>query len=235
MALDRITPDKESLKGDQKRLPWFNAEALAQKWLKRQMEARYVKSHTEQDKKAYQQVRNVYLYKLNRATCLYLNAAIEDTQGDQWKLFGPLDSLSKEPGETQCLHAQPHHLQKALQPSSRIKLKPYTNPSIQKDNLSVSSTFSNDLPRKISFKPVTLSNVRWLLTKAKPTTCLSDTIPTMLLKTHLEAFLPLITKVIKLSLTFDTFPQPWKRAIVKPLLKKISLENNFKNYRQYVA
>ena len=39
LALDRMAPEKESLKKDWKRLPWFNAETLAQKWPKRQMEA----------------------------------------------------------------------------------------------------------------------------------------------------------------------------------------------------
>ena len=43
MALDRMAPEKESLKKDWKRLPWFNAEALVQKQLKRQVEARYIK------------------------------------------------------------------------------------------------------------------------------------------------------------------------------------------------
>ena len=41
IALDRMAPEKESLKKDQKRLPWFNAETLTQKHLKRQMEACY--------------------------------------------------------------------------------------------------------------------------------------------------------------------------------------------------
>ena len=85
--------EKESLKKDWNRLPWFNAEALAEKLLKRQMEARYFKSHSKQDKKAYQHARNVYLQ--NGAKCLYLNAAVEDTHGDQRKLFGLLDSLTK--------------------------------------------------------------------------------------------------------------------------------------------
>ena len=31
MALDRMAPEKESLKKDQKRLPWFSAEALSTK------------------------------------------------------------------------------------------------------------------------------------------------------------------------------------------------------------
>ena len=89
MALDRMALEKESLKRDWKRLPWFSAEALVQKWLKMQMEARYFKSLTKQDKKAYKQVRKVYLYKLNRAKCLYLNAAIEDKSGVVWTLGLP--------------------------------------------------------------------------------------------------------------------------------------------------
>ena len=76
------------------------------------MEARYIKACNEQDKNAYQQARNVYLHKLNRAKYLYWKASIEDTYGDQQKLFGLLDSLTKELGGTQCCQAQMHHLQK---------------------------------------------------------------------------------------------------------------------------
>ena len=95
-ALDRIAPEKESRKKDWKRLPWFNAKALALKQIKRQMEARYIKSHSEVDKKAYQDARNIYLLKLKRTKCLYSNTAVENTQGDQRKLFGLLYFLTKE-------------------------------------------------------------------------------------------------------------------------------------------
>ena len=132
MPLDRMAPEKESLKKDWKRLPWFNAEALVQKQLMRQMEARYIKSCTEQDKKTYQYVGNIYLHKLNRAKCLYLKEAVEDTHGNQRTLFGLLDSLTKECGGTQYHQALRHHLQKALHAFSGIKLKPYTNLSILK-------------------------------------------------------------------------------------------------------
>ena len=127
-----FAPEKESLKKDQKRLPWFNAEALAQKWLKREMEARYLKSCSEQDKNAYQHARNVYLLKLKRAKCLYLNAAVEDTQGDQKKLFGLLDSLTKEPGGIQCHQVLMHQWLRALHAFLMIKSKPYAILSILK-------------------------------------------------------------------------------------------------------
>ena len=86
-ALDRIAPEKESRKKDCKTLPWFNADALAQKHLKRQMETRYMKSHLEVDKKAYQDAGNIYILKLKRSKYLYLNTAVEETQGNQKKNY----------------------------------------------------------------------------------------------------------------------------------------------------
>ena len=56
-----------------------------------------MKSHLEVDKKAYQNARNIYILNLKRAKYLYLNTAVEETQGNEKKLFGLLNSLTKEP------------------------------------------------------------------------------------------------------------------------------------------
>ena len=61
------------------------------------METRYIKSGSEVHKKDYQDARNIYLQKLKIAKCLYLNTAVEETHGNQKKLFGLLNSLTKEP------------------------------------------------------------------------------------------------------------------------------------------
>ena len=131
-ALDRITPEKESLKKDWKRLPWFIAEALAQKWLKRQMEARYIKSHSVQDKKAYQHARNIYLLKLKRAKCLYLNATVEDTQVTKGNCLDYWIPLLKSQGGIQCHQVLMHHWLRALHAFFVMKLKLYANHSILK-------------------------------------------------------------------------------------------------------
>ena len=141
------------------------------------------------------------------------------------------DSLTKEPGGNLCHQALMHHLQKALHTFLWDKIETICKSFNPEDHLRVPITFPNDLPRMPSFKPVILSDVRWLLSRPKPTTCLSDTIPTRLLKTYPEAFLPLIIWLINLPLTSGTFPYIWKRAIVMPLLEKIGLENILKNYR----
>ena len=56
--------------------------------------------------------------------------------------------------------------------------------------------------------------------------------PSSLLFECLDTILPTLTAVIKESLTSGIFPQVYKAAIVKPLLKKSSLDHNdLKNFR----
>ena len=63
------------------------------------------------------------------------------------------------------------------------------------------------------------------------TDCAVDPFPTRLVKEYIDVLLPLITKMVNLSLANGTFPSNWKEAILIPLLKKLSLELINKNYR----
>ena len=230
-ALNKIAPEKESKKRDQKRLPWFNTEILALKWQKRRMETRYIKSGSEVHKKDYQDARNIYLQKLKKAKCLYLNTAVEETHGNQKKLFGLLNSLTKEPIGNQLPPGSEESLADGFAAFFWEKIEAICKSFNLKDCLKVSSTYPNHLPRMLSFRAVSQGEIRRLLGKAKPTTCVLDTISTKLLKAHQDAFLPLVTMLINLSLTTGVFPNTWKRTIVRPLLKKSGLETVFKNYR----
>ena len=63
--------------------------------------------------------------------------------------------------------------------------------------------------------------------------------PTPLVVNCIDSLLPVITKIINLSLSTGYFSDEWKCAIVNPLLKKPGLDLIFKNYRpvsnQYVS
>ena len=48
---------------------------------------------------------------------------------------------------------------------------------------------------------------------------------------YLDEFLPIITRIVNLSLKLGEMPTELKHALVKPLLKKIGLELTKKNYR----
>ena len=69
--------------------------------------------------------------------------------------------------------------------------------------------------------------------KSSPTkSCVSDPLPTSILKECLLVLLPAITNIVNLSLSLSTIPQQFKDAVVTPILKKVSLNPEIlKNYR----
>ena len=82
------------------------------------------------------------------------------------------------------------------------------------------------------FSPVTESELKTIILKSKPTSCSLDPIPTPLFLQFLDDLLPTLTVIINSSLSSGIFPSSLKTAVVKPLLKKQSLDpNNLKNYR----
>ncbi len=59
-----------------------------------------------------------------------------------------------------------------------------------------------------------------------------DPIPTWLLKQNLDQLVPVLTNIVNTSLSTGTFPNGAHNAIIRPLLKKPSLDKNIlKNYR----
>ena len=62
-------------------------------------------------------------------------------------------------------------------------------------------------------------------------TCEADPIPTELLKKVQPSIIQLLTKLVNELLQTGEFPDDLKEALVKPLLKKITLEPVNKNYR----
>ena len=68
--------------------------------------------------------------------------------------------------------------------------------------------------------------------KSPNKSCELDPIPTWLLKCCLTELLPLITTLVNKSLTTGSFPEGFKLALIKPHLKKQTLDPDLlKNYR----
>ena len=102
-------------------------------------------------------------------------------------------------------------------------------PSSSADTVSETSFSGKHLT---SFQPVTCSHVRKLILQCSPKTCELDALPTSLLFDCIDSVLPAITNIFNQSLSSGVFPDNFKKTIVKPLLKKPSLDpDNLKNYR----
>jgi len=82
------------------------------------------------------------------------------------------------------------------------------------------------------FSPVSESDVEKCIKNSPKTSCQLDPIPTKLLLNILPAMVPIITDIINKCFSSGEFPAPCKSAIVRPLLKKPSLDCEvLKNYR----
>ena len=57
--------------------------------------------------------------------------------------------------------------------------------------------------------------------------CKLDPLPTPLVKDCFKELAPIITEIVNLSLVQSGFPNQYKRAIVKPLLKKARIKYYF--------
>ena len=78
-------------------------------------------------------------------------------------------------------------------------------------------------PRLSAFKPVSQQFVKEILQKSAKKSCELDPFPTTLLFENIDTLLPTITNIFNDSLSNGTVPADFKTAIVKPLLKKSSL------------
>ena len=58
-----------------------------------------------------------------------------------------------------------------------------------------------------------------------------DALPTKVLKDVIKPLLPMLTKMVNLSLVEWVFIEEWKVLIIHPLLKKLGLDLISKNYR----
>ena len=90
------------------------------------------------------------------------------------------------------------------------------------------------------FSQLSENDVVKLIKCSAKKTCKLDAMPTMLVVNCVDPLLPVITKMINLSLSTGCFSDEWKCAIVNPLLKKAGLDLIFNNYRpvsnlQYIS
>ena len=97
--------------------------------------------------------------------------------------------------------------------------------SITDFNVHHSHTLSN-------FTPTTTDEVQQLLSKMNKTTCKLDPFCTSIIMQHSLHFIPVYVHLINLCFSTGIFPTGFKSAVVKPLLKKPTLDYEvLKNFR----
>ena len=81
-----------------------------------------------------------------------------------------------------------------------------------------------DVPKMSKFKPVRKQDTLRIMKQLGLKQCKLDIIPTKLLLSHKEDIVDAITDLINSSFEQAQFPENWKYAIIKPLIKKVNGE-----------
>ena len=218
--------------------PWMSEEILSVKREKRKSERTWRKTKL-----------TVHL-EIFRALCLKLKTLIHvakekcfkkqisDCGGDQKQLFGIVNSILGRGKQI----VYPQHTDSLTLASlfnnyfvTKIADIRKEFPCIELDAAQMSTpdfNVHNSHATLSDFTPTTNDEVQQLLSKMNKTTCKLDPFCTSIIMQHSPYFIHVYVHIINLCLSSGNFPTRFKSAVVKPLIKKPTLDCKvLKNYR----
>ena len=219
--------------------PWYHkicAELQAAKRIRRKAERRWLSSKLTVHKEIYKEAKRQVTKIVHNAKSEYFSLKIAGCVNCK-QLFNVADKLLGRnialplPASVsmECLP----RLFSTFFHDKVVKIREHLDGATTHE---LPSPYSHDVEYEhtlfTSFKPVTTEHLLSILAKCAPKSCDLDPMPTSLLLDCLDVLLPSMTDIINDSLVSGVFPSFYKSAIVKPLLKKSTLDSNdMKNYR----
>jgi hypothetical protein len=235
--LDRHAPIKSKTVAAGPRPPWYNTDIAEAKKLRRQAERKWRASSMECDRINFRACRDKVSQLLDAAKVTYWSSKIEENSSDAKVLFKTVSTLWNKTHEPQLPTLNsPSTLanQFATFFTSKIEKICMELKTVQ-DNLGPSAfndTGSVCNTKLVSFAPVTEEEILKIISTSPTKSCSLDPMPTWLLKGCLDILLPVITRIVNLSMSSGIMPGDMKTATIIPLLKKSSLDSEvMKNYR----
>jgi len=218
--------------------PWMNEEILHLKRQKRRSERQWRKCHLTVHRLQYRADCLAVKNAISKAKSAHYLKKIENCEGDQKKLFAIVDSLLGR-GKSNSLpsNQSPLSLAESFNEFFINKITAIRTALHQMESTISSLSFDLDtrmspsIGKLDSFTLCSVEEIEKLLKKSSHASCHLDPIPTHIL-CELPSLIPIITDIVNKSLSTGLFPSCLKSAVVKPLLKKASLNPDiFKNYR----
>ena len=213
-----------------KKVPWFDTTAGDLKRQRRKLERKWRSSKTEHDRLLYRKACDDYRLHLDTSRFHHINDLIKKSEGNTKKLFNIVKDLTGHKNTLVLPDTIPPET--LAQDLADFFVKKITDIRTELD------VFETFIPDQIcessftSFVEVPESTITTILKSSKSATCTLDPIPTEFLKEFDSLFVPILTRIVNLSLLSATFASDWKDAIVLPTIKKASLDKNLlKNYR----
>ena len=217
--------------------PWWSAEIQKAVSQRRNAEKKWRRSKLEKDRQLFKLARNSCVKLIEQTKQSYYENLIQQCNGDQKKLYGVIQSLQQ--GKPKLKLPDCYLSTDLPQVFNNFFVKKIADIRAQLDATAktheISDASSLVTTPLCGFTPATESEIHKVVMLSKNCTTSSDPIPTWVLKKCVfpgSVLLTYITNIVNLSMELGQFPLYLKHALVKPLLKKPSLDQNvLKNYR----
>jgi hypothetical protein len=238
-VLDLHAPAKSKVIRVTSVIPWFTSELGELKLRRRKSEYKWKASKQEEHYQDFKALRNEFTYQCKQRKKEYYTNEVLNCGKDQKKLYKLVDRLTRGVTPTQL----PDY--NSMQQLTNDFAEFFSN-KIDKICYDIKEIMLQDgIPAEVSyeqtetasrtsleeFQPLTEDEIKKIIMKCASKQCKLDPIPTYMVKECIDVLLPSITKVVNLSLQNGDFPHKWKCSLVTPLIKKPTLDKEFKNYR----
>ena len=214
--------------------PWFNDEIKRARTLRRKLEQKSRQSQLESDKEDYKEQCRIYNELLLSTKTAHYSKMVEDSSGNQKALFKVADDLLHRKAE-RPLPSRDSDVILANEMADFFVQKIY---KIRSGILSKNPN-CNVIPRNMAilshFQEASEDEVRRIIMESPSKWSQLDPIPTSLLKACVNVLLPLLTRIINLSMSSGVMPQNLKESLILPLLKKSLLDPEVFNHFRPVS
>ena len=220
--------------------PWFTDTLRQEKRNRRQLERTWLRTGLEVHRQAYRTKCVAFNRLLLTTKSEYFSEKIAICGRDQKQLFHITKNIMGDTGTTNMpSFVSPGALAQRFSDHFTDKVRHIRQGICDHDDnhsSTMRAALSDDVcfdgVPLINFMPITESDVERLVAIAPCKTCELDPIPTWLPKQCSSELVPLITTIINASLTKSVVPPDFKRAVIRPLLKKSTLDKEgLQNYR----
>ena len=228
--INTIAPIKDKLMSPKPAAPWRNAAPVrAQKSECRKAERKWRKSGLHIHHDIYKESLHNYNLVLKNARQSHFSDMIKNNSNNARVLFTVVDRMISLPVST-----PPEH----LSASKCDEFAEFFRDKIETIRSSINQSAQNILtfyPTEMTvvqmseFKTIDLLTLEKIVSQLSVSTCCLDPLPTKFFKQCFNHISKYLLQIVNCSISSGIFPQGLKTAVIKPLLKKSTLDSSVLN------
>ena len=209
---------------------WYTAKIKAAKSIRRRLERRWRSNKSEDNRKRY----IVQCYSVNKLVyqtkMTFYSTLIQENTSNQAVLFNTVDKMLNRKAQNKLpFYDNASCLANKFADFFVEKIQTLRNNISTNIFPSECNLMLFDVPKTVTelheFGYITKEELAPLLCRSVGKSCVLDPIPGGVLRDCIEELLPIITRIVNLSLQSAVMPYDLKEAVLKPMIKKDSLDS----------